>query len=96
MATNQDLVWICERVLQNVAEVRAHAQKLMQLENDIKVGQQTLNGLNGQIAEAKRLSQQLPEVEQQLRTKRAELASLEAQVAAKHVSHGEIEGKLRD
>jgi predicted nucleic acid-binding Zn-ribbon protein len=96
MATLQDLTMITDRGLQALAEVKQHVVKLANLEVEIKRAESTLAGLNGQIEAAKQLAPQLEQFDQLIRSKRSELADLQAAVAKGHEQHGAVVSALRD
>lgn len=96
MPANTDLQMICDRGLSALAEVKQHAGKLANLQAEVERAKQELSGLQSQIETAKKLAQQLPDIDHQIRTRRAELASIDAQVAAAHVRHGTVTSALRD
>src|SRR5215469_5678056 len=96
MPTNQELIHICDKALTAVAEVKATAVRLGQLEQQMKEAESNLRALEGQIETAKKLAPQLQEVEEKLRAKRAEIAELDAILKSKNELHGLIDSKLRD
>jgi chromosome segregation ATPase len=96
MATNQELQAICDRGLQAIAEVKAHAVRLGQLDQEVKAKQGELAALQNQIVQAKTLAGEIDEVHQTLRAKRADLAELNAEIARKHAVHGKVDADLRD
>jgi chromosome segregation ATPase len=96
MPTHQDLIMICDRLSQAAAEFKQHAVKLAQLDQQVKAAEGTLAGLNGQIEAAKQLAPQLEQFDELIRSKRSELAELQAAIARGNEQHGTVVSKLRD
>lgn len=95
MPTHQDLIHACDRAREGIDEVKANATRLVQLESEVKRAEQTLAGLNAQIAQVQPMIAQIEELNQRIKTKRHELAELELQISKKSVEHGTIDGELR-
>jgi chromosome segregation ATPase len=87
---------VCDRAIAAASEFKANVSTLANCELAVRQAQDRLAALNGQITEATRLASQLEQVEQAIRSKRSELADLDAVIARKHADHGEVTSALRD
>jgi predicted nucleic acid-binding Zn-ribbon protein len=96
MPTNQDLVFACDRALAGIQEVKANAIRLAQLAQQITEAENKLRALEGQVEAAKQIAPQLEQFDQLIRSKRSELADLDAAIAKKHADHGAVTSALRD
>jgi len=96
MPSNQDLIHACDRALAGIQEVKANAVRLAQLAQQITEAENRLRTLEGQIEAAKQLAPQIEQFEELIRSRRVELADLEAAVAKKHQDHGAVTAALRD
>ena len=70
MTTNNDLVHACDRALQGINEVKGHAIRLMQLEQQVKAAQDALAGLNAKIKQAEAQAAEIDKTDQTIRQKR--------------------------
>jgi chromosome segregation ATPase len=81
-------------MIQRLQSYRPHAIRAAQLEAEVKRAEQTLAGLQGQIAKVQPLVAEIEDLNQRIRTKRSELADLESVIAKKHEQHGSIDAEL--
>ena len=95
MPTTQDVIHSLNRSKAGIEEGLQNAAKLMQLEGEIKRTEQTLAGLQAQVAQVNPMVAQIEELDQRIKLKRHELAELELQISKKSVEHGTIDGELR-
>jgi hypothetical protein len=87
---------ITDRGLQALTEVKAHVVKLANLEVEIKHAEQTLAGLQAQIAQVNPMVAQIEELAERIKLKRHELAEVELLISKKSVEHGSIDAQLND
>jgi chromosome segregation ATPase len=81
-------------MIQRLQSYRPHAIRAAQLEAEVKRAEQTLAGLQGQIAQVQPMVAQIEELDQRIKLKRHELAELELQISKKSVEHGSIDAEL--
>ena len=96
MATHKELQAICDRGLSALAEVKQHVITLANLDGEIVRAETTLRGLQAQAEQVQPMIAEIEGLDQRIRAKRSELATLEAAIAKGNEQHGAVVSKLRD
>jgi hypothetical protein len=95
MPSDNDLVFMLNRLKAAIEENIKHAVAMMQLKQSVDQLQTTIAGLNSQVEQKKKLVEDIGQFDQLKRQRAAELAALDAQIAAKHEEHGRITATIQ-